>query len=431
MHVGTGSVETRIGQDQAREILWQGIAAEDVQGKRVLVLTPDATRTAPLPMMLRLINERIGSKAARLDFMVALGTHQPMTDEEIRDLYGVTLEERETEFADVGFLNHRWDLPETLVTIGRISGREISEMTDGLFGQGVDVVINKAALEYDLILVLGPVFPHEVAGFSGGYKYLFPGISGGDFLHYTHWLGAVVTCWDTIGIKDTPTRRAINRAAALVPTKCKLAAMVVRSDGTVHGSMAGLYVGDVDDAWSAATDLSRQIHIRYVDKPYKTVLGTASTMYDEIWVGGKVMYKLEPVVADGGTLIIYGKHITEVSRTWGEAISKVGYHTRDYFLGRMDQFQGHSHGCAGAFNARARGRDISRTAWSVRASTSFWRPPFPGKSAIPSTSATWTRIPSIWTTTGTGRMKESSLWKRPERFFTGSRATSEINERRG
>ena len=338
MHAGAGSLHTALDENQAREILRQGIPADTVRGKRVLVLTPDSTRTSPLPMMVRLMHQEVGAYAARLDFMVALGTHQPMSDKEILDLYGITAREREEIYGNVRLLNHRWDLDGTLVKIGRISGGEISGLTNGLFDQGVDVVINKAVLEYDLIIVLGPVFPHEVAGFSGGNKYLFPGVSGGDFLHYTHWLGAVVTCWDTIGVKDTPTRRAIDRAATMVDTPCLLAAMVVRSDGTPHGSLAGFYCGQVDEAWNAAADLSREVHIRYVEKPFHTVLGTASSMYDELWVAGKVMYKLEPVVADGGRLIIYGKHITEVSRTWGRDILKVGYHVRDYFLGRMERF---------------------------------------------------------------------------------------------
>ena len=88
--------------------------------------------------------------------------------------------------------------------------------------------------------------------------------------------------------------------------------MVVRS----KKELAGLYVGETREAWTMATELSSKLHIVFKDKPYHTVLGTASHMYDELWVAGKVMYKLEPVVADDGRLIIYGKHITRVSDTW-------------------------------------------------------------------------------------------------------------------
>jgi nickel-dependent lactate racemase len=199
----------------------------------------------------------------------------------------------------------------------------------------VDVTVNRHIFDYDLVLILGPVFPHEVAGFSGGDKYLFPGIAGGKFLHFTHWLGAMVTCWDTIGIKHTPVREALTCAAGLVSVPRLCVSMVVKA----RTELAGLFVGDTETSWSAAADLSAQMHIVYKEKPFHTVLGSASPMYNELWVAGKVMYKLEPVAADGGTLIIYGKHITCVSESWGDQIARVGYHTCDYFLNNMNQFR--------------------------------------------------------------------------------------------
>ena len=100
----------------------------------------------------------------------------------------------------------------------------------------------------------------------------------------------------------------------------------------------GLFIGDVD-GWEKAADLSSQLNIKYVEKPYKLVLSIAPSMYEDIWTAGKCMYKLEPVVEDGGTLIIYAPHINEVSYTHGHYIKKVGYHTRDYFLKQMDKFK--------------------------------------------------------------------------------------------
>jgi nickel-dependent lactate racemase len=101
----------------------------------------------------------------------------------------------------------------------------------------------------------------------------------------------------------------------------------------------GIFYGAPEEAWSAAADLSAKTHIVYKDRPYKSVLAMAPEMYDEIWVAGKCMYKLEPVVADGGELIIYGPHIQEVSVTHGKLIRRIGYHTRDYFLAQMDKFR--------------------------------------------------------------------------------------------
>ena len=85
--------------------------------------------------------------------------------------------------------------------------------------------------------------------------------------------------------------------------------------------------------------MSSRVHIVVKRKPYRIVLGRAPEMYDEIWTGGKVMYKLEQVVADGGRLIIYAPHIDRVSSTWGDYIEKIGYHVRDYFLAQMENFR--------------------------------------------------------------------------------------------
>jgi len=313
-----------------------GIPRRLVEGRRVLVLTPDATRTCPLPLAARAVHRLVSPLAARLDFMVALGTHQPMGDAAIDALYGIGPGERDTVFAGTRFMNHRWDLAGTLRRVGRIGADRIAEVTGGLFRESVDVDINRAVFEYDLLLILGPVFPHEVAGFSGGHKYLFPGISGGEFLHFFHWLGAVNTVWKTIGVRDTPVRAVLEEAAAMVPVDRHCIAMVAHQDG----SLAGLFAGDPREAWARAADLSARVHIVFKERPFRDVLGVAPRMYDELWTAAKVMYKLEPVVADGGRLVILAPHVTEISRTWGDQVRRVGYHVRDYFLARMEEFHG-------------------------------------------------------------------------------------------
>ena len=332
---GRGSTADVLNRDEVREIIAEGISPELYRGKRVLVLTPDATRTAPLPLMVKELHELIGGVSRQLDFMVALGTHPPLSDREIHDLYGITEEERKGVYSNSSFMNHRWDIPGTLQKIGRFEESEIEELTGGLLSEAVDVDINRLIFDYDLLVILGPVIPHEVAGFSGGDKYLFPGISGGDFLHFFHWLGAVITCWNIIGMKHNPVRTLIEAAASLVPVQRCCVAMVMNNLNGIHG----LWVGNPEEAWSEAADLSAQIHIVRKKKPYHTVLGRSAPIYNELWTAGKVMYKLEPVVAEGGRLIIYGEHVRNLSLTWGAYIERIGYHVRDYFLSRMDQFR--------------------------------------------------------------------------------------------
>jgi len=324
-----------ISEEKAKERIERGTPATLYEKKRVLVLTPDATRTCPLPMMVRAIREVIGERAARLDFMVAVGTHPPLSEEKILELYGITAQSRKEKFARSEFFCHRWDLPETLLQIGSLSEEEVERISGGLLKEKVPVEINRKIYDYDLILILGPVFPHEVVGFSGGAKYLFPGISGGELLHFFHWLAAVMTCKEIIGKKDTSVRQVINKATEKINLPMHYLAMVVKPGA----GLRGFFVGDVKEAWSAAADLSAKVHIVVKKKPYRTVLGRAPEMYDEIWTGGKVMYKLEQVVADDGKLIIYAPHIDKVSSTWGDYIERIGYHVRDYFLSQMENFR--------------------------------------------------------------------------------------------
>ncbi len=330
---GLGSPDQSLSEEQVRSLLEEGTPLNLFEQKRVLVLTPDTTRTCPLPMMIRPVRDIIGSRSTKLDFMVALGTHTPLTEKEILKLYG--LEERQENFNETRFFNHEWGRKESFAQIGTFTKQEVEDLSEGRLKEEVPIVINKKIFDYDLTLILGPVFPHEVVGYSGGAKYLFPGISGGDFLHFFHWLGAVITCKKIIGIKDTPVRRAINKAMEKVSVPVHCVAMVVREDS----NLCGLYVGDVQEAWSKAADLSSQVNVKTKKEPFRIVLGRAPAMYDELWTAGKVMYKLEQVVADQGTLIIYGPHVREISRTWGKHIEKAGYHTRDYFVAQMERFR--------------------------------------------------------------------------------------------
>lgn len=332
MFAGQGSLDCVLLEENVSAILEAGTPANLYEKKRVLVLTPDSTRTCPLPMMIGILRNLMGKRCERLDFMVALGTHTPMPQEGILSLYGI---QTRSSFSASTFFNHEWNRQETFRRIGRLSAPEVERISEGLLSEEVPIDINKKVFDYDLVLILGPVFPHEVVGYSGGAKYLFPGISGGDFLHFFHWLGAVMTCKRIIGIKDTPVRRIIDRATEEIPVPLHCLAMVVNRDS----KLCGLYVGDVKEAWSQAADLSSKVHVVTKEKAFRTVLGRAPAMYDEIWTAGKVMYKLEQVVADQGTLIIYAPHVKEISRTWGKYIERIGYHTRDYFLSRMDQFK--------------------------------------------------------------------------------------------
>ena len=339
---GIGHDNRLLTDAEVRSTVLDAFDRVDVGGRRVLVIILDHTRTAPMGLLFRIIYEALSPRASKLDYLIALGTHPPLSQEMIYRRVEITAQEHQTRFPKVRFFNHRWDDPASLAEIGRLRAEEIKDITAGLFelvrrslgGMEVAITINRMIHDCDLLLIVGPVFPHEVVGFSGGNKYLCPGIAGQGIIDLLHWLGAVITNPVIIGNKHTPVRELIDRAAALMTIPRLALSLVVKGEG-----LAGIYLGSPEESWSQAADLSARLHIVYKDRPFHTVLSQAPEMYDDIWTAGKCMYKLEPVVADGGTLIIYAPHIQEVSVTHGEVIEQVGYHTRDYFLRNWDRFQ--------------------------------------------------------------------------------------------
>jgi nickel-dependent lactate racemase len=378
---------------QVAELVAQACPAKDYRGKRVLLIVPDGTRTAPVGLLFKALHEQIAEAAKAFDVLVALGTHQPMSERAICQRLEIAETERTERYRHVCFFNHAWNEPRALKKIGAIPAAEIAELSGGLFSMDVPVEVNRLVFDYDQIILVGPVFPHEVVGFSGGNKYLFPGVSGPEILNFFHWLGAVVTNPKIIGNKWTPVRKVVDRAASLVNAPKLCFCMVVapsqepggygwasqaspsvsperlftsrsadhsvpdltqqsenssqagngaRPDqfkGQASQPLVGLFAGSPESAWDAASELSRQVHLVFKEKPFHTILSCSPTMYDELWTGGKCMYKLEPVLADGGELIIYAPHISEVCVAHGKALREVGYHCRDYFLKQWDKFK--------------------------------------------------------------------------------------------
>ncbi len=334
MIIGSGSPDQLLNENQIYDICAEGFKKLKLENKRILFIIPDRTRTAPIDIMFRVVYKLLAEKVELLDFIIALGTHPPMTREAIFRRVGITKDEHRTIYSKARFFNHDWKTPGQLKYIGTITENEVAEISGGLMREKVDITINKLVFDYNQLVIIGPTFPHEVVGFSGGNKYLFPGISGEEIINMFHWLGALITNPRIIGTKFTPVRKVIDRAANFLPIKRMCMSLVVKGHDLV-----GLYIGTPEEAWEAAADLSSRLHIIYKDKPFHTVLSCAPEMYEDLWTGGKSMYKLESVVADRGKLIIYAPHITEVSVTHGEIIEKIGYHVRDYFIKQAQRFR--------------------------------------------------------------------------------------------
>ena len=329
------STTNTLTESQIHGLLTRTFADSTWDNKRLLVIIPDGTRTAPIDQMFRLLYALMGERAAAIDYLIALGTHRAMSDEAIAKLVGATAAERAERYPKSQVYNHAWWEPANFFTAGTIPATSVAAMTDGLRAEPIDVTINNMILNYDHLLICGPVFPHEVAGFSGGAKYLFPGIAGAEIINKTHWVGALATSMDTIGVQDTAVRRILHEAANLILSMKPITLLAQ----VMHGhDLHGLYVGDIFEAWGAAADMSAQLNIRYCAKPFKTVLSMPDTKYEDLWTAAKAMYKTEPVVADGGEVIIYAPHLKEISYSHGDQIREVGYHVRDYFTKQWDKF---------------------------------------------------------------------------------------------
>jgi nickel-dependent lactate racemase len=331
---GKGQPDTPLTEKEVFALAEAYFAGLKLDRRKVLIIIPDNSRTAPIDLLFQTLYRLLAQRVKELNFLIALGTHPPLSEAEIYQRVGLTKSEHLTQYPRAHFFNHHWKDPQQLVTLGVLSAAEIESISGGLLKTPVPITVNRLVTEHDLIIIVGPVFPHEVVGFSGGYKYFFPGIAGQQIIDFFHWLGALITNVAIIGKADTPVRKVIDRAAQFIDREIITCNLVMQGH-----TLVGMYIGAAPAAWRQAVDLSARVNIVYKDKPFRQVLSCAPAMYTDLWTGGKCMYKLEPVVADGGELIIYASHIKEVSVTHGSILHEIGYHVRDYYLHQWDRFK--------------------------------------------------------------------------------------------
>lgn len=333
----------QVSDEQVSQALKEAFP-ESARGERVLVLVPDTTRDVPLARLVPMALDALAG-ARGIQVMVALGTHPPMSPHAARQWLGLAGDDGSgpaRRWPPVTVTNHEWANPSALAPIGTISAQRLVELAGPFWHSslGGDLVVraNRAALSADRVVIIGPTLPHEVAGFSGGAKYLFPGISGPEMIDVMHWLAALAGVLGTIGIAQTPVRALIDQAAALLPTPVDLVALVTGEGGQGGTVLNAVFAGEAKAAWAASVPRAAQLHTKTVPHPYPRVISCPKPIYGELWTAGKAMYKLEPAVADGGELVIYAPHLNVVSATHGRDLFQVGYHVLEYFLGQWDQF---------------------------------------------------------------------------------------------
>ena len=337
--------------EQVTAFIRDQLAGTDVDGRSVCIVVPDGTRTCPLPMLMRAVHAGLHGRVTRMTTLIALGTHQPMSDEALAAHLGYEVDQLEETYPGMTVVNHEWWDESTFADLGTIPASRLAQLSEGRLTMDVPVLLNRAVVEHDIALVVGPVLPHEVVGISGGNKYFFPGVAGQDIIDVSHWIGALITSAEIIGTTAvTPVRALINEGASLVPAE-KLAFCVVGEAGSLD--LHSISFGDTISSWASAAEVCAATHVHHLDEPVARVISVVPEMYEDIWTGAKGFYKLEPVVADGGEVILYAPHITEISTSHPE-ILEIGYHCRDYFVKQWDRFK-HVHWGTLAHSTHLRG----------------------------------------------------------------------------
>jgi nickel-dependent lactate racemase len=368
-----GGADRILTDEEVSSFIASQLAAIDADGRSVCVLVPDGTRVCPLPLLVRAVHQALHGRVSRLTVLIALGTHGAMSDLALRTHVG-------GDYPGTEVINHEWWKPSTFANLGTIPSSRIEELSGGRMTGDVEVLLNRAVVEHDIALVVGPVLPHEVVGMSGGNKYFFPGVAGQKIIDVSHWLGALITSAEIIGTTGlTPVRALINDGAALIPADTYAFSVVTAGEvatgevtagevtagevttgdvdaGEVNAGEGGLHsisFGDPIASWASAAEVSAATHITYLEKPVPRVLSVIPRMYDEIWTGAKGFYKVEPVVADGGEVILYAPHIRQIATSHPQ-IHEIGYHCRDYFVKQWDRFE-HVHWGVLAHSTHLRG----------------------------------------------------------------------------
>jgi len=321
---GNGGAQSDLTPDELYEIVREALSAVR-ENSRVLAIIPDKTRDDNTDLLFPFAAQILATrKVAKFDALVAQGTHSPMTETEKLAKIGAN---SLSDIPNLGqIFNHDWNRPEKLVSLGLLPAEKVYEITGGLFNEPIPLTINHLLAPglYDYVLIFGATVPHEVAGFAGGAKYFFPGVSGAELTNKTHWLAALASIEKIIGRVETPTRHMIEAAADFVPAAVISFTSVVSRGREDRLQTHALFAGDYRLALRRAAEISRAVHIKYTGRKYRRVVALLDEHYEELWLGGKASYRLGGIVEEGGELIIYAPHLRCISETHGADIEKFG-----------------------------------------------------------------------------------------------------------
>ncbi len=315
--------------------------------RRFLVVVPDSSRKLPLASSFAAVSDALRGRAERVDALIAQGTHQPMgRDAKARWIFG------DQSFPNTEIFDHPWDDDRALADIGVVplddqlerfgAHRDDARLLG--FDADMSIRINRRLLDYDRVILLTRVQPHEGAGFAGGAKQIFPGVSGPEMINLLHAIGGLQTNRRIHGILPNPVRDLIDDMTAGVPVPIATITMVL--DDTTD-TVRGYFVQP--DGWRAAgleaARLSSEVNVRYLPQRVSRLIAApprradGSWLYSELWTGSKAISKSEDAVRDGGELVFWAPNIREISETHGELIRRVGFHAWPYLFANPDAWR--------------------------------------------------------------------------------------------
>lgn len=307
MFIGVGSENSQLSTQAIRDLLYE--ALDSFKDRlNVLAIPPDFTRFhSAAGQLTEIARDYLGSRLTRV--LPATGTHAPMSDQQIAIMYG--------SVPRTLFQHHTWR--SGLATLGEVPASFIHEQSEGRLKFSWPVQVNRHLIEggFDLILSIGQVVPHEVAGMANQNKNILIGVGGPESIHRSHYLGAVYGIERIMGRADNPVRRVLNRAASCFLQNVPIVYVLTVRGKDEEGSLAtrGLFIGDDNECFERAAELSLKVNFAMLDRPIeKAVVYLNPSEFKSTWLGNKAIYRTRLALADGAELVVIAPGI----KTFGE-----------------------------------------------------------------------------------------------------------------
>ena len=323
--------ENPIPREELIEAIRDSLKEEIGSGKKILLLVPDYTRYhSNAGLIANTIYHTL--EGCEVDLLEALGTHVPMSEREIKDMYGDIPVER--------FIEHDWR--NDIVKIGEVPVEYVSEVSEGLMNEKIDVEVNKWILEgYDLVISIGQVVPHEVVGMANQSKNIFVGCGGSSMINSSHMLGAFYGMERIMGKDHSPVRKVFDYALDHYLNEVPL--MFVLTVTTAPGGVIhthGLFIGRDRSYFEKAVELAQKKNLILVDRPFKKVVVYLNAEeFKSTWLGNKAIYRTRMAIDDGGDLIVLAPGVEKFGED-GEndrLIRKYGYCGRENVIALCDE----------------------------------------------------------------------------------------------